>query len=639
MKLSSIKIVNFRSIKEAEIDFSDFCRILLGKNESGKSNILKAISLIDSKNTPKPEDVREFAFDEDVNQESFIEFKFNLEPNEAEDVYLNVAEKYIFFEKPEEYVLSHASKKLTLREVCERENVGFYAVKLHPEPKRFSNYEDNSSEYLANEDFLVFKTEASITEVELTTGIKLKKSVSYAIHKNLIPEELRENFRTANPYDFIWAIGQALKNLVLKSLPKCIFWEYSENNLLPGTIDRDGFVADPNTCLPLKYLFNLAGYGDASQEIQNSMKFSNRYENLLARVAHKATEHLRETWREYKDVEIHIIPDGDQIKATIKDKNLRFDLSRRSDGFKRFITFLIYISAQVKSDNLKKTIYLHDEPDASLHPSGARYLRDELINISKNQNYVIFSTHSTHMVDRKNISRHVIVKKKNEITTTKNALGSNIKDEEVLYNAVGASIFDDLKPLNLIFEGWRDKKLLTVFMENKNLDKELRKNLADLGLCHVRGVKSIELIVPMLDLANREWIVISDSDQVAIEKRVSLIQEARFEGRWFLYNDLCENVENSTAEDFIENKKILSAMEKVCLSDSKLRVIEPEQLEIHEPKVKIIERFVKSLGYSSNEVKSILNQIKDYIFEDLTPSDIKANYLLAMKKLSDLIKK
>ena len=46
MKLDRIEIHNFRSIKDATINFDHHCRILLGKNEAGKSNVLKAIAAI-----------------------------------------------------------------------------------------------------------------------------------------------------------------------------------------------------------------------------------------------------------------------------------------------------------------------------------------------------------------------------------------------------------------------------------------------------------------------------------------------------------------------------------------------------------------------------------------------------------------
>ena len=46
MKLTRIEIKNFRSIKDAKISFDHNCLILLGKNEAGKSNVLKAVAAV-----------------------------------------------------------------------------------------------------------------------------------------------------------------------------------------------------------------------------------------------------------------------------------------------------------------------------------------------------------------------------------------------------------------------------------------------------------------------------------------------------------------------------------------------------------------------------------------------------------------
>ena len=50
MKLDRFEIKNFRSIEDMKIDIKEKngkkCLILVGKNEAGKSNILKAISAV-----------------------------------------------------------------------------------------------------------------------------------------------------------------------------------------------------------------------------------------------------------------------------------------------------------------------------------------------------------------------------------------------------------------------------------------------------------------------------------------------------------------------------------------------------------------------------------------------------------------
>ena len=65
MQLKSVSISQFRSIKELRIDFTQSCLALVGINESGKSNILRALRLLDPAQKVEPEDLRDPEHDED----------------------------------------------------------------------------------------------------------------------------------------------------------------------------------------------------------------------------------------------------------------------------------------------------------------------------------------------------------------------------------------------------------------------------------------------------------------------------------------------------------------------------------------------------------------------------------------------
>ena len=54
MKLDRVEIKNFRSIQDIKIDFDPPCRVLVGINESGKSNILNALALLGDDYDPSP---------------------------------------------------------------------------------------------------------------------------------------------------------------------------------------------------------------------------------------------------------------------------------------------------------------------------------------------------------------------------------------------------------------------------------------------------------------------------------------------------------------------------------------------------------------------------------------------------------
>jgi predicted ATP-dependent endonuclease of OLD family len=53
---------------------------------------------------------------------------------------------------------------------------------------------------------------------------------------------------------------------------------------------------------------------------------------------------------------------------------------------------------------------LIDEPEVHLHPSGIRWMLEELLEIGKN-NYLFISTHSDFMLDKDTKERHFLLTK------------------------------------------------------------------------------------------------------------------------------------------------------------------------------------------------------------------------------------
>lgn len=160
----------------------------------------------------------------------------------------------------------------------------------------------------------------------------------------------------------------------------------------------------------LKNIFELAGFNDIKTAFVNAYTEDGDYINLLSRVSEIATKNFEEKWEDLKGVKIDLSPDGTDIRIKVKEK-CAYNMEDRSDGFKKFVSILLMLSTQVECGEIENCIILIDEPDNSLYPTGAKYLRDELINISE-KNYVIYSTHSPFMIDKHNIERHIMVKRR-----------------------------------------------------------------------------------------------------------------------------------------------------------------------------------------------------------------------------------
>lgn len=437
----------------------------------------------------------------------------------------------------------------------------------------------------------------------------------------------RQYLEPASFDDLHSSIGGLMTELAKENPVNTLLWEYDERHLLPSQILIDQFTVDPKVCEPLENMFRLGGVNDISRDVAELKTMSlNKAQNFLDRVAAKTTAHFRSVWKEYRNIEFKLRLDANRIIPAIKEEN-SFDFSKRSDGFKRFVSFLLMVSVNVKTDQLKNTLLLVDEPDAGLHPSGARFLRDELIRIAS-KNYVIYSTHSIFMIDVGDIDRHYIVKKKNEITTLIAAKESNVADEEVLYNALGFSLFEVLKQKNIIFEGWRDKRLFQIGLGKASVQS--KKLLDGVGICHAKGVKNIRSITPIMDLANRGCIVVSDADAPARDQQ-KLFKADRSFGDWFTYQQLNDQVTAVTGEDFLKNAHILKHL-NVYAEDQGINKITAAKLE-KTGKLAAVDKWLKDAGLDAEQTKAALSKIKDAFFDDLSIKDIEDDYSLVLEGL------
>lgn len=625
MKLNRVEIKNFRSIKDITVNFEPACRVLVGINESGKSNILNALAFLDEDRKPvKKDDLREALPDENPIEESYVRFIFKFEKDESDELLENVSSKILANDNNPELV-SISGKKQTIKEYCTARNEGLYSTNILDEKKSFK-YWTVSGQLVAG-----WKKPTSACPADFSVELKGQKYVlaKYKLIREGDFTDIPEGYLEDAKIDDLSTIsGDSITTITKENLPDTLFWEYDEDSLLPSSVKIDAFSADPDTCIPLKNMFTLAGITQISTSIASAKaRGNNQFQNYLDGIAKKTTTHFRSVWKEYQNIEFSLRLNADHIEPGVKEKNT-LDFSKRSDGFKRFVTFLLMISVNVKTDELTDTLLLIDEPEISLHPSGARYLREELIKISKT-NYVVYSTHSIFMIDSGDVSRHYIVKKKDEITAIESAKDSNIADEEVLYNALGHSVFAVLKEKNLIFEGWNDKYLFSIALQGATAT--LKNKYKDFGICHAKGVGTIKTITPIIELAQRECLIISDSDKPAKDQQKIYKQEKGF-GEWKNYQDIDATIVAITGEDFVKNDFITKQV-KAILADSSMPIFAGKTLA-DKNKLTSISKWLTDNGMTADQAKDTITKIKNLIFENLKSQNIEDDYTKLLNGIS-----
>lgn len=632
MKLKKVEINNFLSIpRDFELLMYPKCRVLVGINEVGKSNILKALSMLCKSIKPSPSDRREPLPGEEQYEEETIRFIFELNENELKEIFNTGTNQILYsdFEKPL-FLLNQ--KKISLREFLKNKEV-IYEIDL----KDFSK---KTKYWALSEDYKVlpnWKKPNTVEPINYTIDNKNKIDLNqfFLIDTEKYKKIPQEYLKEVNAENINEIIGQKLADYLNKNLTECVFWEYEGKNILPSQINLDQFAANPNICLPLKYMFQLANCDDINLLLNEAKQRSSTHgiNNLLNSVAESTTKHFRSIWKEYKSIEFYLKQNGVNIDIAIKDTKNLYDFEKRSEGFKRFVTFLLMISSRVKKDFLRDTLILIDEPSIGLHPSAEKYIRDELINISKT-NYVVYSTHSIFMIDKNNIPRHVIIRKNNEQTYAVEAKESNIFDEEVLYKALGASVFEALKQKNILFEGWRDKKLFQTALKRKtNSQKNFKEIFKDVGLAHSTGGKFMKYITPIFEAANRDCFILSDNDEPA-KRYQKEFNEANLYGDWKRYDELLPALQEITAEDFIKKNIIIKAWKNMKQDYADFGDLNDTELEDDRGVIYVLREKIKICEINGNKQKEILDSMKEYIFSELKLSHIEDNYFNLIERIA-----
>ncbi len=635
MELNRIQIENFRSIEFAEVPFEPRCRVLLGKNEVGKSNILAACALLDEATQVESSDLREARDEEDPVKEGSVNFIFRLS---AED--LGKAKEKIKARVAGNIkgIVQTDAGTISLDSFVDEFREWIYIVDLPSGDRRTAFWTDDKT--IVSDGWLYRKPGVSgATEIKLRNGIARSLESLPIAHKDALDPESLAHYVKASLGNIRAQIKIAIDEIVKPKLPKCVLWSYSEKNLLPQGIDIEAFKSDPRSCEPLRAMFLLAGEDDPAEAINNAQGRPNGFKNLLTRVARLTSEHVRKKWKEVGGVDIVLAPNGNQIDAAVKDRYNEYSFARRSDGFKRFVSFLILVSARSATSDLSETLFLQDEPDLGLHPSGVKSLLAEFVSLSSS-NYILVTTHSIFMVDKDRIDRHLVVTKKEETSRVAEVERSTLLDEEVLFNALGYSIFELIKPTNILFEGWRDKKLFSVSMDKRGeAGKYLRERFKkDVGSTHAMGVKEISKMVGYLEAMERRSMVVTDSDQVARERQSAFSADpARH--LWFRYDELIGQEGVYTAEDFIVPKRLGAAFREVLTTNgysmqAPSPLFEPSQDGV----VDAAKNYLADMGLKPEVQKDLLNRWKSKIFDSLESSHVADSYLRVMQGVADKLR-
>lgn len=375
--------------------------------------------------------------------------------------------------------------------------------------------------------------------------------------------------------------GDLLAPALEERIPPVVFWTHSKDYILKGDTEYSVILEAESLdeiSRPLVNLFRI-GLGadsldelkDLIHEIQTSPSLRSRYNGVLDQ---EINEYLASVWPDY-DQRIRVALEQERVLVQFFDPSSRFpgfyEMHERSQGCQTFISFLLTVGAEAKQGVIHDTILLLDEPETHLHPTGVRYMLTELLKAAGRGNRVLFATHSTDMIDKECLERHLIVEKRRERTTIKPSSKDRIgyfMQEEVLYGAINTPAGrPETKKFNFVAEGDGDIRLLETWYRQVLSPEDQPFNPEAVSFYH--GGKCSDMIGYFerspIQLGSK-WIFVLDGDAPA--KNLSQCLH-RLYGNYidtdiFIYHYKGEKADHCELEDLLPSDLLSKALNSAC---------------------------------------------------------------------------
>ena len=419
MRLRKFRVRAYRCIHDSgDIRVGDLAAFV-GRNESGKTTILQALTLLNREHQLSELDLCDEMVEELKNEVNLAEGEFDLNHNETKiikDSFPNIPEikKLRIFRTNKNPIAQYDFGDV---DISEAENSGLNSWENFIE--KISNFLDTIPNHIRiklNVQF--FEGQPPVSEEIFTNQMAEFGNNLHvlAVDEPQITEEWEKISEDPNTSFQNLLIGTtekiALENFIETNLhPRFVY--FSDYKKIIGNINLNEYDRDKNVpsiefsedefdkAETVDNLFYLAELD--VNELNEAKNSPSQLIKLLNTCSKRLTEKLNPAWKgDPIHVELRLNPNNIMsvvISDVHKDGTVTNTglLNRRAEGFKWTFSFIVNFAAETQRAELKEAILLLDEPARNLHPTQQRGISDLLKNLA-GSNQVLYATHSPYMI-------------------------------------------------------------------------------------------------------------------------------------------------------------------------------------------------------------------------------------------------
>lgn len=678
MRLTSFHIKKYRSIEDSgEIPVDENLTTFVGINESGKTNLLRALKKLNNATDTEFDDLTEhpmWHFGDFDPEEIFVTATFKLDEPEKEKIKeldsQATLDEIKFSRKKNMKLICHLETEQVAIpfEVFNKTYLQLIANILNEvKPEEFKNGQALKDNVVNTFNTIGqgYEGELNIRQPEILQEIKKRienfKSILPTLADNVVNKiginSTLDQINKEVTEDSI----EKIKNYLIKRLPRFIYFEniaiVDSRIHLPTFVqkleayDLDEDEKTAKTLLDLAKLDakEIQTLGKEGKDREQVKKNKDRLQIMMSLASKRVSEEIDKIWSQ-NDHNIEFVVQGSDLRVWVINKKdgTRLQLEERSRGYQWYFSFYTVFNVESEARH-KDAILLLDEPAIFLHALGQEdFLKKTLPKLFE-KNQILYTTHSPFMIDlTKPETIHTVTLEEVE-SQKKTKISVDVWDSDrdalfPLQSALGYTMAQSMfvGKKNLIVEGVTDFWILSSASNLfESADKAHLKN--DFVFVPAGGATRSILFATTYKSQDLDVAVILDADPEG-KSAYDLIVKNKIlrDKKVSLLNEIFGKTDNMSMEDIFPDDYYLKFVESTYQKELSAKGITNISLTSKNPMiVRRIEEFFKEkrLGefHKGRPARAIMSEFGKVEISTL-PDDLVKNFEVVFEAINKLMK-